>query len=135
MNLSISSLLSNLLIKIVSSTPLESLALCQTVHLKCAKSLQSCLTLCNPMNCSLPGSSIHGILQARILEGLPCPPPGDLPNPGIKTHISYISCIGRRVLYHLEKETATPLQYSCLENSMDRGAWQATVHGVAKSQT
>jgi len=28
-----------------------------------------------------------------------------------------------------------PLQYSCLENSMDRGAWWATVHGVAKSQT
>ena len=28
-----------------------------------------------------------------------------------------------------------PLQYSCLENYMDRGAWQATVHGVAKSQT
>ena len=27
-----------------------------------------------------------------------------------------------------------PLQYSCLENSMDKGAWQATVHGVAKSQ-
>ena len=29
---------------------------------------QSCLTLCNPMNCSPPGSSVHGILQARILE-------------------------------------------------------------------
>ena len=28
-----------------------------------------------------------------------------------------------------------PLQYSCLENPMDRGAWEATVHGVAKSQT
>ena len=28
-----------------------------------------------------------------------------------------------------------PLQYSCLENSMDRGAWQATVHGIAKSRT
>ena len=28
-----------------------------------------------------------------------------------------------------------PLQYSCLENSMDRGAWQATVHGVTKSRT
>ena len=28
-----------------------------------------------------------------------------------------------------------PLRYSCLENSMDRGAWQATVHGVAESQT
>ena len=32
----------------------------------------------------------------------------------------------------LEKEMATPLQYSCLENSMNRGAWQATVHGTAK---
>ena len=31
--------------------------------------------------------------------------------------------------------SGNPLQYSCLENSMDRGAWQATVHGVAKSQT
>ena len=29
---------------------------------------QSCLTLCNPMDCNLPGSSVHGILQARILE-------------------------------------------------------------------
>ena len=38
----------------------------------------------------------------------------------------------------LEEEMATngnPLQYSCLENPMDRGAWQATVHGVAKSRT
>ena len=32
------------------------------------KSLQSCPTLCDPMNCSLPGSSVHGILEARILE-------------------------------------------------------------------
>ena len=35
----------------------------------------------------------------------------------------------------LEKEMATPLQYSCPENPMDRGAWWATVCGVAKSQT
>ena len=34
----------------------------------------------------------------------------------------------------LEKGMAAHLEYSCLENSMDRGAWQATVHGVAKSQ-
>ena len=33
-----------------------------------AKSLQSCLTLCDPMDCSPPGSFVHGILQARILE-------------------------------------------------------------------
>ena len=35
----------------------------------------------------------------------------------------------------LEKGMATPLQYSCLQNSMDRGAWQAIVHGLKKSQT
>ena len=34
----------------------------------------------------------------------------------------------------MEKGMAAHLEYSCLENSMDRGAWQATVHGVAKSQ-
>ena len=34
----------------------------------CAKLLQSCLTLCDPMDCSLPGSCVHGIFQARILE-------------------------------------------------------------------
>ena len=32
-------------------------------------------------------------------------------------------------------ENGKPIQYSCLGNSMDRGAWQTTVHGVAKSQT
>ena len=48
------------------------------------KLLQSCLTLCDPMDYSPPGSSVHGILQARYECGLPCPPPGDLPNPGIE---------------------------------------------------
>ena len=47
-----------------------------------AKSLLSCLTLCNPVDCSPPGFSVHGIIQAR--SGLSCPPPGDLPDPGIK---------------------------------------------------
>ena len=49
-----------------------------------SKSLQSCLTLCNPIDYSSPDFSVHRILQARILEGLPCPPPGDLLDPGIK---------------------------------------------------
>ena len=39
----------------------------------CAKSLQSCPTLCDPMDCSLPGSSVHGILQASILEWVAMP--------------------------------------------------------------
>ena len=42
---------------------------------------QLCLTLCDPMDCSLLGSFVHGIFQARILEWLPFPPPGDLPDP------------------------------------------------------
>ena len=52
---------------------------------------KSCLTLCNPLDCSPPGSSVHGTLQARILEWiaiywseLPFPLLGDLPNPGIE---------------------------------------------------
>ena len=49
-----------------------------------ANLLQSCLTLCDPMDCSLPGSSGHGILQARILKWGARPPPGDLPHPGIE---------------------------------------------------
>ena len=49
-----------------------------------AKSLQPCPTLCDPMNWSPPSSSIHGILQARILEWVACLPLGDLPDPGIE---------------------------------------------------
>ena len=45
---------------------------------------QSCLTLWDPLDCSPPGSSVHGILQARILEWVAVPPPGDRPNPGIE---------------------------------------------------
>ena len=45
---------------------------------------QSCPTLCDPMDCSPPGSSVHRISQARILECEPFPSPGNLPDPGIK---------------------------------------------------
>ena len=45
---------------------------------------QSCLTLYHPMDCSPSDSSVHGVLQARIVEWQVIPSPGDLPNPGIK---------------------------------------------------
>ena len=45
---------------------------------------QSCPTLRSPLDCSPPGSSVHGILQVRILEWVPCLSPGGLPDPGIK---------------------------------------------------
>ena len=48
----------------------------------CAHSVtQLHLTLCDPIDCSPPGSSVHGIFQARILEWVAFPPPEDLPNP------------------------------------------------------
>ena len=50
----------------------------------CVKSFQLCLTLCDPMDCSLPGSPVHGILKARILELVALPSLRDLPYPGIK---------------------------------------------------
>ena len=53
---------------------------------------QSCLTICDPMDCSPPGSSVHGLVQVRILSALPFPPSGDLPDLGIKP---CIFCIGR----------------------------------------
>ena len=45
---------------------------------------QLCPTLCDPMDCSLPGSFIHGISRQEYWSGLPFPSLGDLPNPGIK---------------------------------------------------
>ena len=58
-----------------------------------------CLTLYDPMDCSLPGSSVHGISQARILEGVALPSPGDRPDPGIKPTSSASPAL-RWILYH-----------------------------------
>ena len=51
---------------------------CACVH------TQSCPTLCSPMDCSPPGSSVHGIFRPEHWSRLPLPTPGDLPDPGIK---------------------------------------------------
>ena len=50
----------------------------------CCECAKSCPILCNPMDCSPPDSSVNGISQARILEWLPFPSPGDLPYPRIE---------------------------------------------------
>ena len=65
-----------------------------------AKSLQSCLILCDPTGCSLPGSFVHGILQARILEWVAISSFKGSSQPRNGTLVSYIFCIGRWVLYH-----------------------------------
>ena len=62
-----------------------------------AKSLQSCPTLCHPMVCSPPGSTVYVILQARILEWFALPSSRASSWPRDQTPVS---CIGRWVLYH-----------------------------------
>ena len=59
---------------------------------------KSCLILCDPMDCSPPGSSVHGLLQARIPEW--CPPSGDLPDPATEPDLP--QC--RQILYHLSHQ-------------------------------
>ena len=61
---------------------------------------QFCLTLCNPMDYSLPGSSGHGILQARILEWVAISYSRGSSWLKDQTHVSCVSCTGRQILYH-----------------------------------
>ena len=56
----------------------------------CAKSLQSCPTLCNPMECSLPGSAVHRIIQARILEWVVVPISRGSSQPRYQTQVACI---------------------------------------------
>ena len=56
-----------------------------------AKSFQACLTLYNPMDCSPPGSSVHGVLQARILEWAAMPSSRGFPDPGIELECSALA--------------------------------------------
>ena len=65
-----------------------------------AKSLQSYLPLCDPMDYSLPGFSVHGILQVRILEWVTMRSSRESSQPRDRTRISYVFCIGRQILYH-----------------------------------
>ena len=65
---------------------------------------QSYLTLCDPMGCSLPGSSVRGTLQARILEQVDI----SFSRESSQTHVSHVSCIGRQVLYQLSHRGSTP---------------------------
>ena len=72
---------------------------CVSAHLCTGSATWSCLSLCDPMHCNLPGSSVHGIFREEYLSGLPFLPPGDLSHPGTEP----ISCLfgtGRQNLHH-----------------------------------
>ena len=64
-------------------------------------SRQSCPTLCDPMDCSLPGSSVHGIFQARTLEWVSISFSGGSSQPRDRTQVS---CIVGRHFYHLSHQ-------------------------------
>ena len=123
------------------------------------------------MDCSPLGSSVHGILQTRILEWVAISSSWESSRPRDLIHVSCASWVGRipwrgdRLCTpvflgfpcgsagkgsawnegalssihgfgrFLGEGNGYSLQYSCLENSIDRGACQATVHGISKSQT
>ena len=66
-----------------------------------AQLLLLCLTLCDPMDHSLPGYSVCRIFLARIRERVAVPSSSGSSRPRDPTHLSCISCIGRQVLYQL----------------------------------
>ena len=98
-----------------------------------AKSLQLCPTLCDSMDYSPPGFSVHGILQARILEWVAIPFSRGSSQPRAQTHVSCISCIGGRFftpeppgkswLIHIlrktsyERQSTPPPQGSCVKSA------------------
>ena len=69
----------------------------------CCSVAQLCLTLCDPMDCSLPGSSVHEIFQARILECVPISSSRGSSWPRDWTSVSCITYIGRRILLPLSR--------------------------------
>ena len=78
----------------------------------------SWVQLCNPMDCSQPGSSVHGILQARILEGVALPSSGGSSDPGIEPASSCISCTADG--FFTTEPSGKPLGWALLP-SFDRG--------------
>ena len=69
------------------------------------------------MDYSLPGSSVHGVSQVRMLEGLPCPSPGDLSNPGIET-ASLLSPALAGVFFTTSATWEAPLSHAATAKSL-----------------
>ena len=85
----------------------------RTYHRTCILSRFSCVqpALCNPMDCSPPGSSVHGILQERKLEWVAMPSSRGSSWPSSQSHMSWGSSIGRRILYHWARREACTYCY------------------------
>ena len=110
----------------------------------CVLCAQLCPTFCNPMDYSLPGCSVHGIIQARILECVvPFPTPGDLPDSGIGP-MSFVSpASAGRFFTNLGsplrgmKETENEVVQLCptLRDPMDCILPGSSIHGIFQART
>ena len=78
---------------------------------------QSCLTLCDPMACSPPGSSVHETIQARILEQVVIFSSRGSSQPRDRTHVSCVSCISRWILYRSTTQEAPRTGIAGIVNS------------------
>ena len=95
------------------------------------------LTLCDPLDCSPPGSSVHGIFQARILEWIANSSSRGSSWPKDRTHVSCISCIGGQVLYHLSHQGSPHIllylqvkeHYTCRWEGCSRWRWHMNTCG------
>ena len=95
-----------------------------------AKLLQSCSTLCDPMDCSSVGSSVHGIPQARILEWVAMPTSRGSSRPRDRTQVC---CTGGQLLYH--STTAKSLQLCpTLCHPLDCSPPGSSVHGISQAR-
>ena len=109
-------------------------------HQAHARSLQSCPTLCDPMDPSPPGSSVHGIFQARVLEWVAIPFSRGSSRPRDGTPVSWVTCIARWILYHWATRKLYLLlcTWACLVaqlcltlgDPMDCSPPDSSVHGI-----
>ena len=87
---------------------------------------QPCLILCNPVDSSQPGSSVHGIFQARILDWLAISFSRRSSRPGDWSCVCCISCIGRQVLYQLNY-WRNPLEPTHPFSDFERSSYQSSL--------
>ena len=101
------------------------------LHLIICSVAQPCLTLDDPMDCSPPGSSVHGILQSRILEWVAMPFSRGSSWPRNRTLVSCISCTGKWILYHCNTQEALILYRKFKNKSLVWQNWRLNVNLTA----
>ena len=98
----------------------------------CAQSFQLYPTFCDPVDCSLPGSSVHGISQARVLEWVTMPSSRGSSPPRGQTQVSYASCIGRWVFLTLAPPGTPHIGFGWALNPMTVVLLRGPCHGQGR---